>query len=87
MATTILKATKQHTTEVRQIANSFGIKGCKLGTSCVLVGRQLTSVSKEVAHKFMDAVKAAGYHIDNESTARQIAHMGMSDMFMVNKLA
>lgn len=83
----ILKATPAHATEVRAIAKTFGIKGCKLGTRTVHVGRQCDRITKETAHAFMDAVKAAGYHIDGENTSRELADKGLFDVVMVAKLA
>ena len=80
-------ATVQHAAEVRKIAKQFGVSKCSKKTNYVYVGSQLTGVSKENAHALMDAVKAAGYHIDGESTQRQLADKGLFSVMMVAKLA
>ncbi len=84
---TILKATTKHTTEVREIAKQYGIKGCKLGTNFVHVGKQGNRIGSQVAHQFMDAVKRAGYYIDGEDTVRELADKELFDTALVAKLS
>lgn len=83
---TICEATKEHAAEIRTIAKSFGVSKCSKKNGYVYVGSQLTSVSAKDAHSLMDAVKLAGYHIDSESTQRQLADKGLFSCMMVVKL-
>lgn len=79
--------TNEQAAEIRKIAKSFGVKKCKKSAHYIYVGSQIERVETSVAHKLMDTIKAAGYHIDNESTCRELADKGLFDCFMVAKLA
>lgn len=79
--------TNEQASEIRKIAKSFGVKKCKKSAHYIYVGSQIERVETSTAHNLMDAVKAAGYHIDNESTCRELADKGLFDCFMVAKLA
>lgn len=79
--------TNEQASEIRKIAKSFGVKKCKKSAHYIYVGSQIERVEGSVAHKMMDAVKAAGYHIDCENTCRELADSGLFDCMMVAKLA
>lgn len=82
----IYEATKEHATEIRKIAKSFGVDKCSKKGGYVYVGSQLTSVCAKDANSLMDSVKLAGYHIDSESTQRELADKGLFSCMMVAKL-
>lgn len=79
--------TNKQASEIRKIAKSFGIKKCRKSAHYIYVGSQIERIEGSVAHKMMDAVKAAGYLIDCESTSRELADKGLFDVCMVAKLA
>lgn len=79
--------TNEQASEIRKIAKSFGVKKCKKSAHYIYVGSQIERVEGSIAHKMMDAVKAAGYLIDCEKTCRELADKGLFDCFMVAKLA
>jgi len=82
----IYEATKEDAAQVRKIAKSFGVDKCSKKNGYVYVGSQLTSVSAKDAHSLMDSVKVAGYHIDSESTQRELADKGLFSVMMVAKI-
>lgn len=72
--------------EIRKIAKSFGVKKCKKSSHYIYVGSQVERVETNTAHALMDAISAAGYHIDNEDTCRELANKGLFDSCMVAKI-
>ena len=72
--------------EIRKIAKSFGVKKCKKSNHYIYVGSQIERVETTTAHALMDAIKQAGYHIDNETTCRELADKGLFDSCMVAKI-
>lgn len=79
--------TNEQASEVRKIAKSFGIKKCKKSAHYIYAGSQIERVDGSIAHKMMDAFKAAGYLIDCEKTCRELADKGLFDVCMVAKIA
>ena len=72
--------------EIRKIAKSFGVKKCKKSAHYIYIGSQVERVETSTAHAMMNAISAAGYHIDNESTCRELADKGLFDCCMVAKI-
>ena len=83
----IIQLTKDDTTTLRQIAKSFGIKGCKMVNLYCLVGNQNEVLQPKVAHTFMDALNSLGYFISHEATCRELADKGMVSNLLIAKVA
>lgn len=79
--------TNEQASEIRKIAKSFGVKKCRKSAHYIYAGSQIERIEGSIAHKMMDAFKAAGYHIDWEATSRELADKGLFDVCMVAKLA
>lgn len=72
--------------EIRKIAKSFGVRKCRKSAHYIYVGSQVERVETKTAHALMDAIVQAGYHIDNETTCRELADKGLFDSCMVAKI-
>ncbi len=82
----IIKPSKEDVLIIRNIAKSFGVKGCKVVNFYCLVGNQVNFVDSKVAHEFMNKLKESGYFIDHEAVCRELADKGLSSNWLIAKV-
>lgn len=78
------KPTKDDIVVIRNIAQKFDIKYCRMSNACVQVGRQNVRVEKDAALKFISAVKAFGFYVP--SVFVESAELDIADTFQVYKI-
>lgn len=76
------KPNKKEVLVIREIANSHGIKGCRMSLRSVLVGKQSVRVDSEKARQFIAALSEAGFGVDE--LVHEAIELGLADVFMVH---